>query len=61
MMILIRVWRSLPRKDGVESAKCYIQFFSSFTSVLGRFFHGSGSDPKHCIFGKAGNDLAENF
>ena len=43
MMFLIRFWRSLTKKDSVESAKYDIQIFSSRTSVFGRFFHGSGS------------------
>ena len=42
MMFLIRCWKSLTKKDSVESAKYEIQFFSTFTPVLGRFFHRSG-------------------
>ena len=50
MMFLIRFWRSLTKKDSVESAKYDIQIFSSRTSVFGRFFTDpdrvfSGSDP----------------
>ena len=36
MMVLIRFWRSLIKKDSVESAK--YEFFSTFTPVLGLFF-----------------------
>ena len=48
MMVLIRFWRSLIKKDSVESAK--YEFFSTFTPVLGLFFTDldpdfSGSDP----------------
>ena len=42
MMFLIRFWSNLTKKDSVESAKYEIQFFSTFTPVLGRFFHRSG-------------------
>ena len=50
MMVLIRFWRSLAKKEGVESAKYEKQFLSTFTPVLGRFFTDpdpdfSGSDP----------------
>ena len=38
MMVLIRFWRSLAKKEGVESAKYEKQFLSTFTPVLGRFF-----------------------
>ena len=52
MMFLIRFWRSLTKKDSVESAKYEMQIFSFCTSVFGQgvfFFTDpdfSGSDPK---------------
>ena len=52
MMVWIRFWRSLTKKDSVESAK-YEIIFSISTPVLGRFFKEpdpyqdfSGSDPE---------------
>ena len=42
MMFLIRFWRSLTKKDSVESAKYEMQIFSFCTSVFGQIFHGSG-------------------
>ena len=44
MMVLIRFWRSLTKKESVKSASVEMKYniCSSFTPVLGRFFHGSG-------------------
>ena len=41
-MVLIRFWRSQTKKDSVDSAKYEIQFFSTFSLVLGRFFTDTG-------------------
>ena len=38
MVVFIRVWRSLTKKDSFESAEYDIIFFSTLTPVLGRFF-----------------------
>ena len=50
MMVLIRFWRSLSKKDSVERAKYNIQFLFYFYSCFGTFFMDtdpdcSGSDP----------------
>ena len=38
MVVFIRFWRSLTKKDSFESAEYDINFFSTLTPVLGRFF-----------------------
>ena len=46
MLVLIRFWRSLAKKDSVKNLRVLdmkYNFFSTFALVLGRFFHGSGS------------------
>ena len=44
MMVLIRFWRSLTKKDSVMSARIETEnLFSSFTPVLGPFLYGSRS------------------
>ena len=45
MLVLIRFWRSLAKKDSVKNLVLDMKynFFSTFALVLGRFFHGSGS------------------
>ena len=43
MMVLIRFWRSLTKKDSAKSARCkIIFFFFNFNSSFRTFFHGSG-------------------
>ena len=46
-MVLIRFWRSLTKKTVLRVLDMKYNFFSTFTPVLGRFFHGSGflADP----------------
>ena len=45
MLVLIRFWRSLAKKESVKNLVLDMKynFFSTFALVLGRFFHGSGS------------------
>ena len=38
MMVLIRFWRSLIKKDSIERSKYEITIFSTFNPVLGCFF-----------------------
>ena len=44
MLVLIRFWRSLAKKESVKNLVLDMKynFFSTFALVLGRFFHGSG-------------------
>ena len=58
MMVLIRFWRSLTKKDRVKSSRYEISHFFYFNSRLRTFFY---TDPDFLdrirIFGRSGSGL----